>query len=253
MKERRGVKKNGRARVSFYSFCFSLCPLTAAAKTNKEEVLGENDALLLRLLRCASHARLGECPSSASCERTRRFEHRSSLKIAHALLTAAAFFLLCNERSLSTSFSFFLSHTQKHTQTVVRHQHNTGFKHRANVRNYYAQFLLAQAIPPGPVPGPGGGPAPQAYTASGPPRPGGGGGFGGFAGTWRPPVRGPPGVSVYYPRGPPPQGAGGGGGFAPGYQQQQQQGFRPPFAGGPPAPPPQQQQQGYFPPPPPLQ
>ena len=156
---------------------------------------------------------------------------------------------IASQPSLSLSLPTF-SLSLSLSQTVVRHQHNTGFKHRANVRNYFAQFLLAQAITPGPVPGPGGGPAPAAYTASGPPRPGGG-----FV--WRPPVRGPPGVSVYYPRGPPPpQGAPGGGGFggggggAPGYQQQ---GFRPPFGGGPSPPPQQQQQQGYFPPPPPLQ
>lgn len=29
-------------------------------------------------------------------------------------------------------------------QPVVRKQHNTGYKHKANVRNYYMQFDLAQ-------------------------------------------------------------------------------------------------------------
>ncbi|ABO94751.1 predicted protein [Ostreococcus lucimarinus CCE9901] len=30
-----------------------------------------------------------------------------------------------------------------HDSATVRKQHNSGFKHKANVRAYYAQFLIA--------------------------------------------------------------------------------------------------------------
>ena len=41
-----------------------------------------------------------------------------------------------------------------HDSPVVRKQHNTGYKHKANVKSYYTQFMEAQmAQQPGAFPG----------------------------------------------------------------------------------------------------
>lgn len=69
-------------RLTFF-VRFDDCSTAAAAK--KKKTHRKNDALLLRLLRCTPHARLGECLYSVPCEREGRFELWSSLKRVHQL------------------------------------------------------------------------------------------------------------------------------------------------------------------------
>ena len=49
-----------------------------------------------------------------------------------------------SDSSQSRSESSTLAIEPYHLQPVVRKQHNTGYKHKANVRNYYMQFEEAQ-------------------------------------------------------------------------------------------------------------
>jgi hypothetical protein len=107
-------------------------------------------------------------------------------------------------------------------QASVRKQHNTGFKHKSNVRNYYQQFLdvhMAQFAPAG-LPYPGGPP--------------------GFPPQARMPLDGTAGLRPL--GGPPPGMPFPMGGAPPGYPQPAAFRAPPPFAAAGPPP-------GYGPPP----